>query len=105
MGRGLSTMSVRFTSWSVATVAAVGTVAALAVAPTGSVASVAAEKPAPKLAPTTHAVASSDVWAAKSLEVDRPLAAPPASVYEGNTDTRFLNLVKAAAKLPRTGHG
>ena len=98
-------MSVRFTSWSVATVAAVGTVAALAVAPTGAAASAAAEKPAPKLAPTTHAVASSDVWAAKSLEVDRPLAAPPASLYEGNTDTRFLNLVKAAAKLPRTGHG
>jgi hypothetical protein len=91
-------MRTRFSSWSVASVVAVSAMGTLALS------SAPAQGPSsPRLAPTTHAMDSAAFWAAKRVDGDRPAPAP-ASVYEGNTDTRMLNLVAAARRLPASGH-
>jgi hypothetical protein len=87
---------------SVTAVGALGVVASLAVTAAPTPATTAAGS-TPQLAKTTHALDTASFWNARQLDADRPL--PSANkVYEGNTDTRFLNLVKQAGKLPETGH-
>lgn len=53
------------------------------------------------------AQSSSKFWFHEMADgVDAPLSAAIGDVlYEGNTDMRFLQLTRQAARLPRTGHG
>src|SRR5436305_6137343 len=93
-------MRVRFSYRVMISVAAVSAVGALALWPPPASGTSASS---PRLASTTHAMDSAAFWAAKRVDGDRPAPAP-ASVYEGNTDTRMLNLVAAAHRLPASGH-
>ena len=93
-------MRTRVTTKLVTSVVGIAGVSVLAMTPATSG---GAPLASPRLAPTTHNIPSSQLWAAKQYESDSPLPSP-ARVYEGNTDTRFLNLVAAARRLHETGH-
>src|SRR5689334_20687166 len=67
---------------------------------------VVAQAPQVKLAPTTHAVPSSQFWAGKAGEMltEHQQPAVVDSSYQGNTDDVFLAMVNKAKSLGHTGH-